>query len=113
MDFLVGGSKKPSDTGQSAPRTPSIRRRAFEGVNEGVNRSGILLEMRPNVMIQTSHKTKTAIKAVLILWAWKESNLRPLSYQDSVLPLNYMPASALFALVRDGGIGPPAFTMSM
>ena len=25
------------------------------------------------------------------VWAWKESNLRPLSYQDSVLPLNYTP----------------------
>src|SRR3989344_3168486 len=26
-----------------------------------------------------------------IEWVWKESNLRPLSYQDSVLPLNYTP----------------------
>ena len=25
------------------------------------------------------------------LWAWMESDHRPLSYQDSVLPLNYMP----------------------
>ncbi len=27
-----------------------------------------------------------------MLWVWKESNLRPLSYQDSVLPLNYTPS---------------------
>ena len=40
------------------------------------------------------------------LWAMKESNLRPLSYQDSVLPLNYAP-------VRLGGIEPPTFSMSM
>ena len=27
----------------------------------------------------------------LYVWARKESDLRPLSYQDSVLPLNYAP----------------------
>ena len=26
-------------------------------------------------------------------WAQKESNLRPLSYQDNVLPLNYVPTN--------------------
>ena len=27
-------------------------------------------------------------------WAWKESNLRPLLYQRSVLPLNHTPKNA-------------------
>ncbi len=27
----------------------------------------------------------------IILWAYQGSNLGPLSYQDSVLPLNYAP----------------------
>ena len=26
-----------------------------------------------------------------VYWAWMESDHRPLPYQDSVLPLNYMP----------------------
>jgi hypothetical protein len=37
-------------------------------VNDGVNRSGILLEMRPNVMIQTPQNKNGHVMAVFILW---------------------------------------------
>ncbi|TSC89885.1 MAG: hypothetical protein G01um10143_375 [Parcubacteria group bacterium Gr01-1014_3] len=42
--------------------------------------------------IPTGRTRRLVSRRKNILWVWKESNLRPLSYQDSVLPLNYTPA---------------------
>ena len=43
----------------------------------------------PNVSRAVGSLTTTLQALGELWWAWKESDLRPLSYQDSVLPLNY------------------------
>ena len=50
--------------------------------------------LEPAISSLQMRRSTTELRAhakghIKIQCAWKESNLRPLSYQDSVLPLNY------------------------
>src|SRR3989344_9286788 len=73
------------------------RRSAIEERSSKERHRGVLRDVRRNRTGKLSAANDFVVHVLIIRWCErKESDLRPLSYQDSVLPLNYARVS------RDG-----------